>query len=115
MPQCVVCMKTRSNDVMRPTRMKRHLTGNHPRLAEKLRACFATKRDSLRKQKLDGTGAFQQQSTKVVETLYELYLMIAKEKTSQHRRNPCDTMYCACYKAGTSTGKLQQTNQHFII
>lgn len=79
-PQCVICLKTLSNDAMRPTRMKRHLTGNHPELAEKPEAYFATKRDSLKKQRLDGTGAFQQQSAKVVETSYELSLMIAKAK-----------------------------------
>ncbi|XP_068222230.1 zinc finger BED domain-containing protein 5-like [Palaemon carinicauda] len=60
--------------------MKRHLTGNHQELAEKPVAYFVTKTDSLKRQRLDSTRAFQQQSAKVVEVSYELSLMIAKEQ-----------------------------------
>ncbi|XP_042203812.1 zinc finger BED domain-containing protein 5-like [Homarus americanus] len=79
-PQCVICLKTLSNDAMRPTRMKRHLTGTHPDIVDKPEAYFVTKRDSLMRQRLDGTGTFRQQSAKVVESSYELSLMTADAK-----------------------------------
>ncbi|XP_064088410.1 protein FAM200C-like [Macrobrachium nipponense] len=39
---------------------------------------------SLKQAKLDGSGAFQQQTSKVVEDSYEITLMIAKNKTSHN-------------------------------
>ncbi|XP_066953244.1 protein FAM200C-like [Macrobrachium rosenbergii] len=83
-PQCVICFKTLSNDGMRPSRLERHLKTTHPALADKPRAFFETKRHSLKQAKLDGSGAFQQQTSKVVEASYEIALLIAKSKKSHN-------------------------------
>ncbi|XP_042217350.1 SCAN domain-containing protein 3-like [Homarus americanus] len=83
-PQCVMCYKTRSNDGMRPFRLERHLRTTHPVLADKLKAFFETKRHSLKQVKLDGSRAFRQQTSKVVEASYEIAMLIAKSKKSQN-------------------------------
>ncbi|XP_042243354.1 SCAN domain-containing protein 3-like [Homarus americanus] len=83
-PQCVICYKTLSNDGMRSSRLERHLTTTHPALADKPKAFFETKRHSLKQVKLDGSGAFRQQTSKVVEASYEIAMLIAKSKTSHN-------------------------------
>ena len=57
-PQCVICYKTLSNDVMRPSCLKRHLTTAHSALANKPKAFFVRKSHSLKKAKLDMSGTF---------------------------------------------------------
>ena len=66
-PQCVIYYKTLSNDGMRPTRLERHLKTMHPALAAKPKAFFETKRQSLKQAKMDSSGTFRQQTSKVVE------------------------------------------------
>ena len=80
LPQCVVCYKTLSNDAMRPNRLERHLTGNHPELINKHKDYFCAKRNALQKGRLDGSGLFNQESANIVMASYELALIIAKEK-----------------------------------
>ena len=48
-PQCVVCMKTLSNDSMKPHQLKQHLKNVHPDLAEKDRAYFEGKERQLKR------------------------------------------------------------------
>ena len=79
-PQCVICYKTLSNDGMRPNRLERHLKSLHPALANKPKKFFETKSHSLKKAKLDSTGAFQQQHSNIVEASYEIAMLIAKSK-----------------------------------
>ena len=83
-PQCVICYKTLSNDGMRPTRLERHLKTMHPALAAKPKAFFETKRQSLKQAKMDSSGAFRQQTSKVVEASYEFAMLIAKRKKSHN-------------------------------
>ena len=83
-PQCVICYKTPSNDVMRPSRLKRHLTTAHSALADKPKAFFVMKTHSLKKAKLDMSGTFQQRSSNVVEASYEIATLIAKNKKSHN-------------------------------
>ncbi|XP_042210129.1 protein ZBED8-like, partial [Homarus americanus] len=83
-PQCVICYKTLSNDGMRPSCLERHLRTTHPALADKPKAFFETKRHSLKQVKLDGSGAFRQQTSKVVEASYEIAMLIAKSKKSHN-------------------------------
>ncbi|XP_042202990.1 SCAN domain-containing protein 3-like [Homarus americanus] len=80
--QCVICYKTLSNDGMRPSRLERHLRTTHPALADKPKAFSETKRHSLKQVKLDGSLAFRQQTSKVVEASYEIAMLIAKSKKS---------------------------------
>ena len=52
----------------------------NPALAAKPKAFFETKRQSLKQAKMDSSGAFRQQTSKVVEASYE----IAKSKKSHN-------------------------------
>ena len=81
-PQCVICYKTLSNDGMRPSRLKRHLKTTHPKLLNKPKEFFVSKKRSLKKMRLDGGGLFHEQLSKVVEASYEISLLIAKNKKS---------------------------------
>uniref|UniRef100_UPI00358EA1AE protein FAM200C-like n=1 Tax=Myxine glutinosa TaxID=7769 RepID=UPI00358EA1AE len=81
-PQCVICYKTLSNDAMRPTRLERHLRTTHPELADKSQAFFVAKREALKRAKLDSSGTFRQQTSKIVEASYEIALLVAKNKKS---------------------------------
>ncbi|XP_076063460.1 protein FAM200C-like [Oratosquilla oratoria] len=83
-PQCVICYKTLSNDGMRPSRLERHLRTSHPALVDKPKAFFETKKDTLKRAKLDDSGSFRQQSSKVVEASYEIAMLIAKSKKSHN-------------------------------
>ena len=85
--QCVICYKTLSNDAMRPSRLKRHLTTAHSALADKPKAFFVMKSHSLKKAKLDMSGTFQQRSLNVVEASYEIAMLIAKNKKSHNIEN----------------------------
>ena len=49
-------------------------------LKDKLKEFFVAKLHSFKRMKLDSTGAFHQETTKVVEASYELALLIAKDK-----------------------------------
>ncbi|XP_066958823.1 zinc finger BED domain-containing protein 5-like [Macrobrachium rosenbergii] len=108
-PQCVICFKTLSNDGMLPSRLERHLKTTHPALADKPRAFFETKRHSLKQAKLDGSGAFQQQTSKVVEASYEIALLIAKSKKSHNIGESLikPSLLCA---AELVLGKIVQTS-----
>ena len=83
-PQCVICYKTLSNDGMRPSRLERHLQTAHPGLVDKPKAFFETKKHTLKQVKLDDSGSFRQQSSKVVEASYEISMLIAKSKKSHN-------------------------------
>ncbi|XP_076045266.1 protein FAM200B-like [Oratosquilla oratoria] len=83
-PQCVICYKTLSNDGMRPSRLECHLRTSHPALVDKPKAFFETKKDTLKGAKLDDSGSFRQQSSKVVEASYEIAMLIAKSKKSHN-------------------------------
>ena len=50
-PQCLFCFKALSNDAMKPSKMKRHLTSEHPEFANKLQSFFERKRKEYFKQK----------------------------------------------------------------
>ena len=47
LPLCVVCLQTLSNDAMKPTKLKRHLTAVHSDLANKPREYFEKQRPVL--------------------------------------------------------------------
>ncbi|XP_042228630.1 zinc finger BED domain-containing protein 5-like [Homarus americanus] len=79
-PQCVLCFKVLGNDSMRPSKVKHHLMTIHPQYAQRDTDFFRRHERSLEKQKLDESGAFQQQTVSVVEASYEVSLEIAKQK-----------------------------------
>ena len=70
------------NDAMRPSTLKQYLITAHSTFADKLKAFFVMKCDSLKKTKLDISGMLQQRTSNVVEASYEIAMFIAKNKKS---------------------------------
>ncbi|XP_076806902.1 zinc finger BED domain-containing protein 5-like [Clavelina lepadiformis] len=79
-PQCVLCHVVLSNDAMKPSKLKRHLQQKHPEHEGKDLSFYQRQKMSLKRQKLDASGYFQQQSTASLEASFEVALQIAKQK-----------------------------------
>ena len=79
-PQCVVCMKTFSNSIMKPTSLKQHLANAHPSMMSKNRSFFESKLSSLKRQKLDQTGMFWRANKAAVHASYAIALHVEKTK-----------------------------------
>lgn len=80
LPQCVLCLKTLSNSSMKPFQLKQHLENIHPEHKEKCRQFFETKLESLKRLKLDSSGAFHKTSKAIVHASYAISYQIAKSK-----------------------------------
>lgn len=50
-PLCIVCLKTLSNDAMKPAKLRRHLTTMHSELASKPKEYFERQKELYLKQK----------------------------------------------------------------
>ena len=79
-PQCVLCMKTFSNNTMKPALLKQHLANAHPSMISKNRSFFKLKLSSLKRQKLDRTGMFWQTNNATVHASFAIALHVAKPK-----------------------------------
>ena len=60
-PQCLICQKTLANESMKPSLLARHMEKMHPNFKEKDVSFFKRKEESLKKQRLDASGAFLKQ------------------------------------------------------
>ena len=67
-----------NNEAMKPSKLKRHL--QHPEHVEKDFIFFERQKLLLKRQKLDTSGYFQEQSTANLTTSLEVALQIAKQK-----------------------------------
>lgn len=79
-PLCVLCQKTLGNDSMKPSLLTRHLERAHPEFKDKDLDFFKRKEAVFKKQRLDPSGRFFQQTSAAVKASYEVSLMIAKQK-----------------------------------
>ena len=73
-PQCVLCYTVLSNEAMKPSTLKRHLQQKH---VEKDLNFFERQKLSLKRQKLDTSGYFQEQNTANLTASFEVALQIA--------------------------------------
>ena len=80
LPQCVVCCKVLSEGSMKPSFLKRHLSGCHPDLATKDIDFFKHKEVGVKRIRLDHGGQFSQQTQAGVRASYMVALRIAQEK-----------------------------------
>ena len=80
LPQCVVCCKVLSEGSMKPSFLKRHLSGCHPDLATKDIDFFKHKEVGVKRIRLDHGGQFSQQTQAGVRALCMVALRIAQEK-----------------------------------
>jgi hypothetical protein len=79
-PQCVLCNAVLSAESMKPSKLKRHLETKHSGHVKKDLDFFKRHEIGLKRQRLDPTGSFQQQSIAAVQASYEVALEIAKQK-----------------------------------
>ncbi|XP_064122499.1 zinc finger BED domain-containing protein 5-like [Macrobrachium nipponense] len=91
--QCVLCQKVLGNDSLRPSKLKNHLDKTHHEHSGKDANFFKRHEWSLKRMKLDSSGAFQTQSRKVLKASYEVSLEIPKQKkphtTGETLIKPC--------------------------
>ncbi|XP_042227729.1 protein FAM200B-like [Homarus americanus] len=52
-PQCIICGEVLSHESLKENKLRRHLQGKHPTLAEKGRQYFKRKEEQLKRQRLD--------------------------------------------------------------
>ena len=78
-PQSVLCNAVLSVEAMKPSKLKRHPNTKHPEHVEKDLSFFESKELTLKRQKLDSKGYFQQQNKALVEPFYEAALAIVKQ------------------------------------
>ena len=78
-PQCVLCNAVLSVEAIKPSKLKRRLNTKHPEHVEKNLSFFEGKELTLKRQKPDSKGYFQQQNKALVEASYEDASAIAKQ------------------------------------
>ena len=77
--QCVLCNEVLGQHSLRPSKLELHLEKVHPGDKDKGLNYFKRKEESLKRQRLDAEGYFQQHSQSLVEASYVVCFMIAKE------------------------------------
>ena len=77
--QCVVCLKTFCNVVMKPSLLKRHLERKHPNKMNAEESYFQRLADNVKCQRMDKTGQMQQKSPDVVAASFEIALLVAEQ------------------------------------
>ena len=78
-PVCVLCQKSLGNDSMKPSLLTRHLERAHPEFKDKELDFFKHKEPVFKKQCLDKSGMFFQQTNASLKASYEVSLIIAKQ------------------------------------
>lgn len=110
--QCVLCQKVLGNDSLRPSKLKYHLDKTHPEHSAKDVNFFKRHECSLKRMKLDSSGAFQMQSRNVLKASYEVSLEIAKQKKphtiGETLIKPCALKMVNLVLGGDSEKKIQQ-------
>ena len=80
LPQCVVCMKTLSNVVMKPSFLRRHLESNHADKKNRDKSHFERLGKNVKRQRMDQTGQFYQKNARIVKASYEISLIVPQNK-----------------------------------
>ena len=113
-PQCVLYYTVLSNEAMKPSKLKRHLQQKHPEHVEKDLNFFERQKLSLKLQKLDTSGYFQEQSTANLTASFEVALQIAKQKKPHNIGEtlvkPCAVNMVKLILGETSAKKIQQVS-----
>ena len=78
-PLCLLYQKTLGNDSMKPTLLTRHLERAHPEFKDKDLDFFKRRETVFKKQRMDASGRFFQQTSAAVKASYEVSLMTAKQ------------------------------------
>ena len=99
---------------MNPLKLKRHLETNHPEHAKKDFDFFKRHERFLKRQILDASGSFQQQSAAIMEASCEIAFEIAKQ-TKTHTigetlLKPCKMKAVNPVPGEASAKKMQQVS-----
>ena len=112
--QCVLCYAVLSNEAMKPSKLKRHLQQKHPEHMEKDLTFFQRQKLSLKRQILNASGYFCQQSTASVQASFDVALQIAKHKKphtiEETLIKPCALNMVKLVLGETSAKKIQQVS-----
>ena len=84
-PQCVICNKIMSAELMHPNKMKRHFDAKHPNFAGKDVQYFKNKVDGVKKNRLHFGGKYQQQNMAAIE----LHIWWSQNRQSQETSHYC--------------------------
>ena len=79
-PQCVVCMMTLSNALIKTSLLQRHLQTNHPDKKDRHLNYFKRLGENAKKQRLDKTEKQYQKSVGIVTASYKIALLVVKNK-----------------------------------
>ena len=80
LPQCVVCFEVLSDQSMKPSFLKRHLSGCHPELVDKDAAFFKRMEIGVKRVRLDKSGQVNQINQATLRASCMVALRIAQEK-----------------------------------
>ena len=78
--QCFLCIKTFSNNTMKPALLKQHLENARPSMISKNQFFFKLKSSNLKRQKLDRTGMFWKTNNAAVHLSFAIALHVAKAR-----------------------------------
>ena len=78
LPQCVICIKTLSRSVMKPSLLKRYFVTNHVKEKEQDESNFQRLRENAKRQRLNKAGMIYQKKKDVVKASYEIVFLVAK-------------------------------------
>ena len=111
-PQCVLCNVVLSAESLKPSKLKRHLETKHSNHVSKDLEFFRRHEASLKRQRLDVTGSFQQENGALVQASYEVALEIAKNKKPHTIREslikPCLLKTVKILLGESSAAKIRQ-------
>lgn len=79
LPQCVVCMKTLSNEAMKPSLLKLHFETKHADKKDRDQSYFQRLGENVKRQRLDKSGQIHQKAEGIVKASYEVAFLVAKQ------------------------------------
>ena len=110
--QCVLCNKVLGQHSLRPSKLKLHLEKVHPDYKDKDLNVFKRKEENLKCQCLHTRGDFQQYSRSLIEAMYVVSFIIAKEckpyTIGETLIKPCATEMVRIVLGHESEKKLKQ-------
>ena len=110
--QCVLCYKVLGHHSLKPSKLKLHRQKVYSNYKDKDVNFFKRKRDSVKRERFDSTGEFQQHFRSIVEASYVVSFMIAKQykpyTIGEILIKPCASKMARIVLGEESEMKLQQ-------
>ena len=111
--QYILCYKVLGHHSLRPSKLKLYLEKVHLNCKDKDVNFFKRKKDTVKRQRLDSTGEFQQHFTNIVKASYVVSFMIVKQcklyTIGETLIKPCASKMAGIVLGEESKRKLQQS------